>query len=51
MPMFRNFYRCPDCGEEWDDFWSAQCDDECPKDKCGARDISPYLSEDADEDD
>lgn len=40
--MFRNFYRCV-CGHEWQDEWSAMCDDECPQ--CGAT-ISPYRSED-----
>jgi DNA-directed RNA polymerase subunit M/transcription elongation factor TFIIS len=39
-----NFYRCPDCGEEWQDEWSCGCDDDCPE--CGARHISPYKSED-----
>jgi hypothetical protein len=29
--------------------WSAQCDDTCTR--CGARNCSPYKSEDADEDD
>jgi len=27
--LFRNFYKCP-CGEEWEDVWSATCDDRCP---------------------
>jgi hypothetical protein len=45
MPLFRNFYRCP-CGEEWEDVWSATCDDRCPK--CNTS-CSPYLSEDTDD--
>ena len=44
MPLFRNFYRCDQCGETWTDVWSAQCDDDCPH--CGARHMSPYKSED-----
>lgn len=43
-PMFRNFYTCPCCGNEWQDEWSATCDDDCPK--CGKRHISPVHSED-----
>ena len=46
QPLFRNFYRCP-CGEEWEDVWSATCDDDCPS---AARHMSPYKSEDADDD-
>ena len=41
---FRNFYRCPYCGTEWQDVWDATCDDDCPN--CGERHISPYTSED-----
>jgi hypothetical protein len=44
MAEFRNFYRCPDCHAEWDDIWSCTGDDEGPE--CGARDISPYESDD-----
>ena len=47
--LFRNFYRCATCGGEWTDLWPAQCDDDCPL--CGARHISPYKSEDAEESD
>lgn len=42
---FINFYKCPDCGYEWEDTWTAMCDDDCPN--CGKRHISPYKSEDA----
>ena len=45
--LFRNFYRCARCGQEWTDVWSAQCDDDCPH--CGARHMSPYDSEDVEE--
>ena len=27
--LFRNFYRCARCGQEWTDVWPAQCDDDC----------------------
>jgi len=51
MALFRNFYKCARCGHEWTDEWSAQCDDDCPNPKCGARNMSPYKSEDAEDDD
>jgi len=41
MAQFLNTYRCPDCGEEWQDEWSCGCDDPCPN--CDAP-ISPYQS-------
>lgn len=44
-PLFRNLYKCPSCAHEWEDVWSATCDDDCPK--CGMRHISPVRSEDA----
>jgi hypothetical protein len=25
--LFRDFYRCAECGCEWSDVWSAQCDE------------------------
>ena len=40
---FRNFYRCPKCGHEWDDCWDSMCNDECPE--CGIKDITPFNSE------
>lgn len=43
--QFRNHYKCPACGHEWSDVWSAQCDDDCPS--CGTRHISPHSSDDA----
>jgi predicted nucleic acid-binding Zn-ribbon protein len=45
MALFRNFYRCNECGHRWSDVWSATCDDDCPQ--CGARYMSPYRSDDA----
>ena len=42
---FCNFYRCCRCGNEWEDVWSATCDDDCRV--CGARHMSPYRSDDA----
>ncbi len=42
--LFRNYYQCYRCNEEWEDVWSATCDDDCPH--CGARHCSPYKSED-----
>jgi DNA-directed RNA polymerase subunit RPC12/RpoP len=47
MAWFRNFYRCARCNRTWTDEWSATCDDDCPH--CGARHMSPYKSEDADD--
>jgi predicted nucleic acid-binding Zn-ribbon protein len=49
MAWFRNFYQCERCGHEWADEWSATCDDDCPR--CGARHMSPYKSEDTEEED
>jgi predicted RNA-binding Zn-ribbon protein involved in translation (DUF1610 family) len=45
--LFRNHYRCPHCDHQWADVWSAQCDDDCPN--CGERHISPFESDDAEE--
>ena len=44
---WRNRYRCPDCGEEWEDSWDSQCDDDCPH--CGCRHVSPYESKEVEE--
>ena len=43
MAWFLNFYRCDRCRRRWTDEWSCMCDDECPH--CGARDMSPFDSE------
>jgi hypothetical protein len=47
MAWFRNYYRCEECRGEWQDEWSALCDDDCPH--CGARHMSPYDSDNATE--
>ncbi len=44
MAWFRNHYRCENCGQEWEDEWSATCDDDCPH--CGARHMEPCDSVD-----
>ena len=43
MAWFLNFYKCGRCRRDWTDEWSCMCDDECPH--CGARDMTPYKSE------
>ncbi len=40
--VWANHYSCEDCGAEWTDHWSCQCDDECPE--CDAS-ISPSSSD------
>jgi len=44
MAWFANHYRCARCERTWRDEWSCMCDDDCPH--CGARHMSPYVSED-----
>ncbi|KZX57746.1 hypothetical protein A3709_19170 [Halioglobus sp. HI00S01] len=44
---FRNHYKCTQCGHEWHDDWSAQCDDRC--NDCGST-MTPYKSEDIEKD-
>ena len=44
MAWFLNVYKCDRCKRRWTDEWSCMCDDECPH--CGARDMTPYASED-----
>lgn len=39
---FVNYYVCSNCGERWQDEWSAMCDDDCPA--CGVSN-SPVRSE------
>ena len=43
MAWFLNLYKCDRCRRRWADEWSCMCDDECPH--CGARDMTPYESE------
>jgi len=42
-----NHYCCPECDHEWADEWSCAADDDCVN--CGARHITPYFSENADQ--
>jgi DNA-directed RNA polymerase subunit RPC12/RpoP len=42
--MFLNYYHCDRCKHEWEDEWSAMCDDDCPN--CGNRHLTPYKSDD-----
>lgn len=42
---FTNYYEC-DCGTEWQDNWSCECNDRCPQ--CN-REIEPYKSEENEE--
>ena len=42
---FINHYTCPRCKHQWDDRWTATCDDDCPE--CGLRHITPTHSDDA----
>jgi hypothetical protein len=30
VTWYRNEYLCEECGTEWVDEWSCQCDDRCP---------------------
>lgn len=45
---YLNKYHCDDCNTSWEDQWSSQCDDECPK--CGV-DTSPHESEEIEQHD
>ena len=40
---YKNYYRCSECGTEWEDCWECTCNDRCPD--CNAE-IEPYKSED-----
>src|SRR5262245_18388482 len=42
--LFRNYYSCTECGCDWTDIWSAQCDDDYMN--CGSRHMSPRKSDD-----
>jgi hypothetical protein len=44
MAWFLNLYKCDCCRRRWTDEWSCTCDDQCPH--CGARDMTPFDSED-----
>ena len=41
-----NYYRCPDCDEEWEMEYDCVCDDNCPT--CG-EEIEPYETIDREE--
>jgi uncharacterized protein (DUF983 family) len=43
IPKYTNYYRCPECGEEWQDVWDCKCNDRCPN--CNTE-IEPYQSND-----
>jgi hypothetical protein len=47
MAWFLNRYVCEECDCEWEDEWSAMCDDDCPH--CGSRHMTPYDSIDRSE--
>jgi hypothetical protein len=42
-PWFRNSYTCSECNTNWDDEYSAPCDDDCPS--CG-KTMTPENSDD-----
>lgn len=39
---YLNYYKCSECGIEWEDEWDCMCNDKCPN--CDAE-IEPYKSE------
>jgi predicted RNA-binding Zn-ribbon protein involved in translation (DUF1610 family) len=39
LEWFNIQYRCPECGQQWDEEWDSACDSECPQ--CGLEDIIP----------
>jgi len=42
--IYRNHYKCGDCGSTWTSDWSCMCDDDCPN--CGSRHWTPVRSDD-----
>lgn len=42
MTLYRNLYRCEECGIEWEDIWDCSCNDKCPE--CNSE-IAPFRSE------
>jgi hypothetical protein len=42
VAWFLNQYLCEGCKKEWEDEWSATCEDDCPH--CGARHMESYHS-------
>jgi predicted Zn-ribbon and HTH transcriptional regulator len=45
--LLRIFYKCPECGHEWEE-WTSACDSECPE--CETKNISPVRYEELDDD-
>jgi DNA-directed RNA polymerase subunit RPC12/RpoP len=43
VAKYTNFYKCSECGTEWQDEWDCTCNDRCPN--CNTE-IEPYKSED-----
>jgi hypothetical protein len=37
--LYRKFYKCSECGHEWEDAWDCLCNDRCPE--CNAE-IEPH---------
>lgn len=46
--MLRVFYKCPNCGEEWDEELETACDGECGE--CDTENITPVRHEEIDDD-
>lgn len=44
--LYRKFYKCSECGHEWEDTWDCQCNDRCPE--CDTE-IEPYEWEEIEE--
>jgi len=44
--LYRKFYKCSECGHEWEDVWDCLCNDRCPE--CDAE-IEPYDWEEVEE--
>ena len=40
---YLNHYRCPSCGEEWQDTYSCHVNESCPV--CDLKEIQPYRTE------
>jgi len=43
VPLYRNYYKCSECGHEWHSDWNCVCNDRCHK--CNTE-IKPTRSED-----
>jgi len=40
VARYRTDYRCPACGNEWDEVWPSPCDSDCPQ--CGLKNIEAF---------